>query len=49
MWHRDIYWFDCKIEISIINTLNKTVRSTFYEFYTIGLKVTLVGWNTLPE
>jgi len=36
MRHRDIYWFDRKIEISIINILNTTVRSTFHGFYTTG-------------
>jgi hypothetical protein len=29
MWHRDIYWFGRKIEISIINILNTTAHGTF--------------------
>ena len=37
-----MYWFECKVGISII-IFNTEVKSTFYEFYIIGLKITILG------
>ena len=57
--HSDYYQNKCdmpaciglivKIEIPFINIFNTIVYSTFYEFYIIRLKMTMLGQNILPE
>jgi hypothetical protein len=44
-----MYWFNCKIEIQILNTIQYNYTQYFYEFYINGLKMTELDRNILPQ